>query len=390
MHEIGGKLEAIQRVYRLTLTPELSGILSSNQNTKKKTIGSTGNTVYNRKENTKIKIAEMNRKLNDKDKKNRDKLRKEDALLSNSDGAKVRVTLEEMHGGGDYHFGTDRDDEDKKEISNFQNFLLTSTSTSSSTSTPLNTFSKTSKSGLKNDLRELHGDVLKQSTSLLTENKERNENENENDSRGFLWDSKEALLRDDRDNNNEKDVMKVKVEVVEGVRGEVRNRNGAPIGVSGDTLGYTPTVTTGGIAPGVRVREGRTGRGLGRIEAQNIVQTHIDNDVQKQKQGQGQGQDKAPSKGNLISYIRMTAFDRIGSKVLVNILDDQVRTIEVLHCTYTLPSNPLVEESDKYGGNCTITCMTCPARVLYKCVRTSTKEFSIQIIQLKYLYTTIF
>ena len=31
--------------------------------------------------------------------------------------------------------------------------------------------------------------------------------------------------------------------------------------------------------------------------------------------------------GNLISYIRMTAFDRSGSKVLVDILDDQVKTV---------------------------------------------------------------
>ena len=318
MHDIGGKLEAIQRVYRLTLTPELSGLLSSNQNMKKKTIGSSGNTVYNRKENAKIKTAEINVKLNDK--KNRDKLRKEDSLLSNSDGAKVRVTLEEMHGwGGDYHFGTDRDDEDNKEISKFQNTLLTSTSTSTSslTSTPLNTFSKTSKFGLKNDLRELRGDVLKRSTSLLTENKE--ENENEIDSRRFVWDNKEVLSSNDRDGNHVKDVVKV-----EGVRGEVGVRNGAPIGVTGDTLGYTPTIATGGKTPGVRVRgtEGRGGKGLGSIEAQNIVQTKIDNEVQKQ----GQGQEKVLGKGNLITYIRMTAFDRIGSKVLVNILDDQVRT----------------------------------------------------------------
>ena len=322
MHKTGGKLETVQRVYRLTLTPELSGLLSSNQNLKKKTIGSSGSTGYNRKENAKIKIAEMNMKLNDK--KNRDKLRKEDALLSNSDGAKVRVTLEEMHGwGGDYRFGTDRDDEVNEEIPNFQNTLLTSTSvsasTSSLTSTPLNTFSKTSKFGLKNDLRELHGDVLKRSTSLLTENKEENENGNENeiDSRRFLWDNKEVLLRDDRDGNDVKEVVKV-----EGVHREVGVRNGAPIGVTG----YTPTITTGGETPGVRGREGREGRGLGRIEAQNIVQTQHDNEVQKQ--GQGQGQDKALGKGNLISYIRMTAFDRIGSKVLVNILDDQVRTYD--------------------------------------------------------------
>jgi hypothetical protein len=63
-----------------------------------------------------------------------------------------------------------------------------------------------------------------------------------------------------------------------------------------------------------------TGAGTGRVEVQSIVQT------QPNDEGQGQGQDKAGGKGNLISYIRMTAFDRIGSKVLVNILDDQVRT----------------------------------------------------------------
>ena len=129
----------------------------------------------------------MNIKTNDK--KNRDKLRKEDALLSNSDGAKVRVTLEEMRGGGDFHFATDREEDKNKDILNLENTLLTSTSSptstssssSSSTSTPLKTFSKTSKFSLKNDLRELQGNMLKGSTSLLTENKEENENENENE-----------------------------------------------------------------------------------------------------------------------------------------------------------------------------------------------------------------
>ena len=38
----------------------------------------------------------------------------------------------------------------------------------------------------------------------------------------------------------------------------------------------------------------------------------------------GEGEGESVGEGNLISYIRMTAFDRIGSKVLVDILDDQV------------------------------------------------------------------
>ena len=243
----------------------------------------------------------MNIKTNDK--KNRDKLRKEDALLSNSDGAKVRVTLEEMRGGGDFHFATDREEDKNKDILNLENTLLTSTSSptstssssSSSTSTPLKTFSKTSKFSLKNDLRELQGDMLKGSTSLLTENKEENENENENenDSRRNEWESKG--VRDDGDHNDVKKVL--------NVRGGTETGSGRGVGV-------------------------------GKVEVQSIVQSQVEDEGQ----GQGQRQDnnKAQGKGNLISYIRMTAFDRIGSKVLVNILDDQVHTAEVIHCTYTV------------------------------------------------------
>ena len=40
--------------------------------------------------------------------------------------------------------------------------------------------------------------------------------------------------------------------------------------------------------------------------------------------GEREGEVESVGEGNLISYIRMTAFDRIGSKVLVDILDDQV------------------------------------------------------------------
>lgn len=304
---LGGKLEAVQRVYRLTLTPEVPGLLSSGPNAKKKNIGSSGNSGYNRKENAKLKIAEMNIKTNEK--KNRDKTRKENSLLSNSDGAKVRVTLEEMHGGGDFHFGSGRDvDVDgvqEKEAINLDNTMLTSTSSPISTSMPTNTFSKTSKSSLKNDLRELQGDLLKRSTSLLTENN----GEDENDSRIDVWARKE--VRDDRDRNDVKEIGGV-----EGMRGRAGGgvKNGVPIGVTGDALGSVSLSATGrGTGTGA-------GAGAGRVEVQSIVQT------QPNDEGQGQGQDKAGGKGNLISYIRMTAFDRIGSKVLVNILDDQVRT----------------------------------------------------------------
>ena len=322
MYELGGKLEAVQRVYRLTLTPELPGLLSSGPNAKKKNIGSSGYSGYNRKANAKLKIAEMNIKANEK--KNRDKIRKENSLLSNSDGAKVRVTLEEMHGGGDFHFGSGRDvDNDgvqNKEIINLENTMLTSTSSSSSisTSTPTNTFSKTSKSSLKNDLRELQGDLLKRSTSLLTENN----GEDENDSRIDVWARKE--VRDDRDRNDVKEIGSV-----EGLRGRGGGgvKNGAPIGVTGDALGSVSLSATGGRTGSGTGVGSRTGGVTGRVEVQSIVQT------QSNDEGQGQGQDKAGGKGNLISYIRMTAFDRIGSKVLVNILDDQVRTYVRYKCT---------------------------------------------------------
>lgn len=315
MYELGGKLEAVQRVYRLTLTPEVPGLISSGPNSKKKNIGSSGNTGYNRKENAKLKIAEMNIKT--KDKKNRDKIRKENSLLSNSDGAKVRVTLEEMHGGGDYHFGSGRDvDGDgaqNKENINLEKTMLTSTSSSSSisTSTPLHTFSKTSKYSLKNDLRELQGDLLRRSTSLLTDNS----GEDENDDRIDVWARKE--VRDRSDRNDVKEIGSV-----EGVPGRGGGRIGAPVGVTGDSLGSVSLSATGtgasvGGGTGSGVRTG-TGTGAGRVEVQSIVQSQSNDD--------GQGQDKAGGKGNLISYIRMTAFDRIGSKVLVNILDDQVRT----------------------------------------------------------------
>ena len=343
MYELGGRLEAMQRVYRLTLTPEVPGLLSSGPNSKKKNIGSTGNTGYNRRENAKLKIAEMNIKTNDK--KNRDKIRKENSLLSNSDGAKVRVTLEEMHGGGDYQFGSGRDvDGDgvqNKEIINLEKTMLTSTSNSISTSTPLNTFSKTSKSSLKNDLRELQGDLLRRSTSLLTENG----GEDENDSRIDVWARKE--VRDDRDHNDVKEIGSV-----EGVRGRI----GAPVGVTGDSLGSVSLSATGagvsvGGGTGSGVRTG-TGTGAGRVEVQSIVQT--------QPNDEGQGQDKAGGKGNLISYIRMTAFDRIGSKVLVNILDDQVRTYVrssvtahvLLLCLLSI--NLRVFVNDEYDAICSV------------------------------------
>ena len=45
--------------------------------------------------------------------------------------------------------------------------------------------------------------------------------------------------------------------------------------------------------------------------------------------GEGEGEVESVGEGNLISYIRMTAFDRIGSKVLVDILDDQVIFVRV-------------------------------------------------------------
>ena len=61
----------------------------------------------------------------------------------------------------------------------------------------------------------------------------------------------------------------------------------------------------------------------------------------------GDGDELAESvgEGNLISYIRMTAFDRTGSKVLVDILDDQVRFTELSNScgkSYKMVSDPFI------------------------------------------------
>ena len=91
---------------------------------------------------------------------------------------------------------------------------------------------------------------------------------------------------------------------------------------SGETLGEADG---GGERDGKRVKERKAVSGVDGREIQGEGEIVGEADILEDAvRGEGEGEVESVGEGNLISYIRMTAFDRIGSKVLVDILDDQV------------------------------------------------------------------
>ena len=91
---------------------------------------------------------------------------------------------------------------------------------------------------------------------------------------------------------------------------------------SSETLGEADG---GGERDGKRVKERKAVSGVDGREIQGEGEIVGEADILEDAvRGEGEGEVESVGEGNLISYIRMTAFDRIGSKVLVDILDDQV------------------------------------------------------------------
>ena len=93
---------------------------------------------------------------------------------------------------------------------------------------------------------------------------------------------------------------------------------------SSETLGEADG---GGERDGKRVKERKAVSGVDGREIQGEGEIVGEADILEdavRREGEGEGEVESVGEGNLISYIRMTAFDRIGSKVLVDILDDQV------------------------------------------------------------------
>ena len=233
-------------------------------------------------------------------------------LLSLSDPAKVRVTVEELHSGGTFHLSHENDPlstttaavnnankinkmgkkmndmETKMKMGLDMDMMVQKDAQdSASRSSPFPIFSKTFTtitSSLTNSPLKPWGNLLMGGDgSLLTRGKE--------DERGTSGSTVRGVADENRG------------------RG-MRSDGQSSIEVKRADLGVLGSAERGTVAADTTEMQTILGMGQGQ--------------QQDQGKGQGEGVEQGQGQGSLVSYVRITAFDRTGSKILVDILDDQV------------------------------------------------------------------